>query len=114
MADMTMKEFYEHEVEWTKGQIEWYTKEIAYETECLESSRKDDRELVEHIWAKGPIQAVDVMCFGRNGKGKDGRGYKSRETREYLAKRKKWYRRRKHYVQELARYEALLAKEEMV
>ncbi len=103
MRDLNLKEFYQKQVEWYKHEIEWETEQIAWETEQVKRSRKADRELVEYVWSKGPVEKIDMEIYGKNGK-----GYKGKDTKQHLAYRKKYYLRRKRYMKSLAEYQRKL------
>lgn len=81
-------------IEYVKGRIEWYTKQIAWETRDLERSRKEDKELQEYIWSKGPLTKMDMELWGN-------KKYESSETREIRNRRTRLYRRRKVYERRL-------------
>jgi len=98
---LNLKDYYESQVEWCEEQVRWYTKEIDWVTERIKKSRSDDREIEQYIWNKGPLTRVDMQVFG-------GGNFTSRETKELLKERRRYYNRRKKYTQDADKYKAKL------
>ena len=101
MTEQDFKDLNKKFLEHYRDQLEYDTKEIEWWTRDLQRSRQEDRDLVEHIWSKGPVMELDkkLFCTGK---------YESQETRRIRLMRNKQYRRRKRDKAQLARYEMLV------
>lgn len=86
-----MKEFDAKQLAWYKHEVEWYTGEKEYVTKQIAEARKDDKQLVEHIYSKGPLTAMDYRLFGNN--------FQSTETKKLIAQRR-------HIRRQIKKYEA--------
>jgi hypothetical protein len=102
MTDISMREFYEKEVAWYKHQVEFDEQEIAWDNEQLKRSRKEDRELLEYVWSKGPLTEWHKAIYG------DPKKYQSPETKKILASRRRWYRMKKRDLRNLQDYQKRL------
>jgi hypothetical protein len=116
MMNQEYREFCEQQRDFSARQIEWHLKMIAYANATLERikrelkrTRKDDKELVAHVWAKGVLTKCDWYIFG-NPDSFVGVG-----TKKLISERADAYRSRKknlawieHYKQEVTRYERIL------
>lgn len=100
MTNAEIKKFYEHHVEWYANEIVWDSKQIAYYTEQLARSRKEDREFVEWIQQNPNYTDEEKARY---------KGHASKETKEYIAYRNKYYANRRKDTKSLAKYKKELA-----
>ena len=97
-----LKAFYESEITFNKNHIAWCDKMIAYCNEMLKSCRKDDRDLVQHIWARGVVTELEMKIFNKD--------YVSSDTQFYIDDRKFYYKSRRKARKQLEKYNLKLAK----
>lgn len=100
MTTAEIKKFYERQVEWYEKEIVWVTEQIAWYTEQLARSRKEDREFVEWI-QQNPNYTEEEKARYKN--------YASKETKEYIAYRNRYYANRRKDTKTLAKYKKDLA-----
>lgn len=101
MTDQEIRDWYRHQIEWYKKEVKWYSEQIEWCTKQLQRSRKEDRELREYVWSKGPLTKFDMEIYGDK--------YEGTETHKLLLERRRYYLRRKDYEKQLTKYEKLLA-----
>ena len=100
MTISDIKKFYEEEIKWHKDQIEWCGEQIEWYGNWLKRSRKEDREFIEWVF-QNPNYSDEEKATYTN--------YKSRETEENEKYRRQYYTRRKKHVQDVAKYERMIA-----
>ena len=105
MTRTEMRAFAERQIEWHEKFLAHDEWELEYIKEELKRSRKADKELIEHIWAKGVLTKTDWYIWG------DPDHYVSAETRKLMNRRQHVYRSRKrnlewieHYKKEVIAY----------
>lgn len=101
MAELDMREFYEKQVAWYKRQVEFDNEQIEWDNSMIKRSRKADRELLEYVWNKGPLNKWQAEIF-------DPKKYVGSETKQYIADRRRWYRMRKRDLRNLQDYQRRL------
>ena len=98
------KKWLEEQIEWHKGQIEWYNKDIARMNERITRLRKEDEELREWVWSKGPLAKSDWEIYAT----KDTSLKYAHDYQQEMKYRRHAYKWRKHYIATLAGYERRL------
>lgn len=104
MTDMEMREFAQRQVEWHKKFLAYDDHELEYIKEELKRLRKQDKELVEYIWAKGVVTKTDMEIFCIP-------NFVGAEIKKVLHRREQVYRSRKrnkawieYYEKEVVKY----------
>ena len=105
MTREEMKAFAERQIEWHQKFLAYDEKELQYIKEELKRERKHDKELIDYIWAKGPLTKTDWYIWG------DPEHYVGVETEKLIKRRRHVYRSRKknlewieHYKKEVIKY----------
>lgn len=86
-------DYFRKMVTFYEGQVKFWSDQIEYYNKSLKRYRKEDREIVEYVWSKGPLTEQDMRIFGKDFKGKD--------TEMYLMMRRRAYGARKSDIESL-------------
>lgn len=92
----------EKSVDFYKENIEWDTEEINWINGMLKREREEDRRIVESVWKQGVLTEMEMKLFTKD--------FQSRDTKDFLKQRARFYKERKKDRLRLKRTEELLEK----
>ena len=101
MNELTLKGFYEHEIEYSNRMLGYYERNLERVKNQLKRERKEDRELVEHVWNRGVVTKLEMEIYTKEFKGTETEKLEkeARQTRKAIRK----------YKSRISEYEAKLA-----
>lgn len=101
MTTAEIKKFYESQVTFYAKMLSYNDSEIAFLSGQIKRARKDDKEMVDFVWASGVVTAFEMDRYTKD--------YTSIETEKLLKERKKEYAARQKNRASLAEYQIKLA-----
>lgn len=94
MTNREMAKWYEEMAAWDDKQIAHYSDEIEHLNREIQRERKEDREMVAHVWSRGVLTRWEMATYG------DPAKYCGAELWRLLMERNKAYRERNKYRRE--------------